>query len=254
MSRNGITVLAAVVALLSCRAVQAAPLRIDFTSNAAGPTQALFSPFQHGINNSLTTTAGEFPYANDELAGIGNDVTVNVMGSYWRVRSAISSGPHLALNDLLRDGVGMVSAGGQQTITLTLSGLKPGIFQMTTYHHDTQFGGGNARMEFLLTDGLGVDQSIATGIATTGTTSPSVISTHTFDFTVLDDSPVILKLVGTDFNVSPLPADMASLNGFELSFVSDLPPVPEPASGLMISLGAFLGLLRIQKCRQQNQR
>ena len=185
------------------------PLRVDFGSalgDGGGPggTQAGFLAFEHDGTADKTLSF---------VSGLGTDTSVEVTvagTTHWRDYAAVTGGPHVGDNRLLSD---MALRFADGTMTLTLGDLKPGLYEITTYHHSTQFGGGS--FDMALTDAHVAGEPVFTNVPVTAGQTPSSISTQTLRFTS-DGSPVVIDFLGGD------PAYHLPLNGFEL--VSAAPP------------------------------
>jgi hypothetical protein len=223
-----------VVALLGSSA-HAVPLAVDFgnsvgTGGGPGGTQAGFFAFE---GNELAGTAPiTNVYAN--AAGVGGNVSVTISGyTHFRDYTSITSGPFLSQNALLSDSV-LRNANGE--MTLTLSNLRPGLYNMTTYHHATQFGGGSFDLD--LTDALLTNQMIFDNAPVSSGTTPGSISSLSFNFTTFG-APVIIDIRGGD------PALHANLNGFQFVFNE----IPEPSSASIWWLVGALGSGGIAVCK-----
>jgi len=116
-------------------------LNVDFGNvdgTGGGPNGALlgfvaFEAVEGGGNPDQTRT-----YATS--LGSGGTVDVKVGGyTHFRDYVAVSSGPFAAYSPLLSDNVLRDSSG---TMTLTLDGLKDGLYDVTTYHHTTPYSSG----------------------------------------------------------------------------------------------------------------
>lgn len=181
-------------------------LKVDFgSSSAAGPRQTGFHEFEAAEN----ATFGNPPIVRSfDLLGADGQAKVKINGyTHFRDYAAIAGGPFVAQSALLSD---MVLRNANGTMKLTLDDLAPGTYEITTYHHSTQFGGGT--LDIRLTDAAGYNQVVANGVPVTSGTTPSGISAQTFQFVVRGSSVIIDFLGGSTTLHSPL-------NGFELRLV-----------------------------------
>lgn len=202
----------------------AASLHIDIGSaEGVGPTQVGYLEFQGTPANSPPPNTLPFPSA----MGISGTVNVTVGGNtHYRDYPAISGGPFVGQSALLSDHALRISNG---TIQLTLANLQDGHYDITTYHHNTLFGGTGASANIFVTDSFVANNLVASGVLTTGTTSPNAISTATFGFDVAGGTPVLIDFQAT------VPSGHWSINGFDL-FWTPVPLAPEPGSILLFGV------------------
>ena len=183
--------------------------------------------FGHGSSNPLQTDWKSFGSSADSpnliehnfttpLATTGN-LKIGVQGqSHWRDYRSVSSGPHKELSNLLSDSVFSNNGG---TITISLSGLEVGHYQMTTYHHATE-GHGNTSYNLRKTDATGTDQLQFSGIKSSGGSSPLEITTRSFTLIVdQNDSTVSVKVGPGGSNGNHM-----AINGFVLGKVTGTAP------------------------------
>ncbi len=182
-----------------------AKLDIDFGSSAnagAGPggIQAGFFGFEAAEGGGNPAVTRSFP------SSLGASNTVDVtLGGYTHFRDyAAVTGDFAGASPLLSD---MTLRNADGTQTMTLGGLKPGVYEITTFHHSTQFGGGSLNIN--LTDANGAGQSVAAALAVSSGAAPTSVSTATINF-VSDGSPVSLDIVGGTSS------QHAAFNGFRL--------------------------------------
>ena len=180
-------------------------LKVDFGSsdgsgNGPGGTQPGF------VSLEGTEAAGTAPLTRGVFSSLATDGSVDVtIGGYTHFRDyAAVTGALAGQNALLSD---MALRNEFGTMTLTLDDLAAGVYEITTYHHSTQFGGGP--FDIHLTDALVTNANIFAGHPTTGGSAPTAISTATFSFTC-DGSPVAIDFIGGTAS------QHVSLNGFEL--------------------------------------
>ncbi|OHB72714.1 MAG: hypothetical protein A2V70_02015 [Planctomycetes bacterium RBG_13_63_9] len=190
-------------------------LRVDFSrSGTPGPTQAGWEPLEHDGTASIT-----WALPNDELAGVGNSVDVTIEGqTHWRDYAA-ATGSFAPLSNLLSDGP---LCNAPSTMTLRLENLLDGIYQITTYHHTTQFGP-SARppatpFDIYLTDSVVTNEAIVIGAVMSDNNSAS-LSTQTIEFTVLGGSAVEIDFVRGESVGEP---DHFALPGFELALLAEV--------------------------------
>jgi hypothetical protein len=177
-----------------------AALQVDF-SRAPGsdPLQLDWLGFTHD-----GTAAHTVQFPTDDLAGAGNEVSVTLSGNtHWR-DYAPATGSFAAQSSLLSDGPLCNVA---CTMQLTIDGLLPGQYRITTYHHTTQFGpservGNPFNVE--LTDALNTDLLIASDLMMSDNAS-SELSTVSVDAQT-DGVPILLsfeKFGGSDHFALP---------------------------------------------------
>jgi hypothetical protein len=211
LARRTLLALLAAVALLVGTSQLEAALSVDFGSTSgAGPLQPGYVAFDD------TEGGGNPPKVRSYASplGVGGSVGVKVRGfTHFRDYAAITGGPFVGQSDLLSDNV-LRNADG--TMRLTLDNLNPGTYQITTYHHSTQFG--NGTLDIRLFDAAGLNQTVANAVPVTHGTSPASISTQTFQFVAGGSS------VGIDFLGGSGPQHNA-LDGFDLDLVAGALPV-----------------------------
>jgi len=215
---SSMAVLLGLMALVVSGPAAAGALNVDFGSSAGtggGPngTQADFDPFEAaegGGNPDKTNTYG---------AAFGSGGTVDVtIGGYTHFRNyAGVTGTFAGQSALLSDSVLRNSNG---TMTLTLTGLESGLYEITTYHHGTANCCGT--FDVRLHDAIPGSKLIADSITGSKGTNPSSITTETFTF-LSDGSPV-----GVDFGPGGGDKTHMTLNGFELDQVFQGPVTVTP--------------------------
>ncbi|MDF1739372.1 MAG: autotransporter-associated beta strand repeat-containing protein, partial [Verrucomicrobiales bacterium] len=184
-------------------------LAVDFgrDSNGDDPLQDGFEGFNRSGDGNATHSQS---YANETLAGAGNSVGVTIINpTHYRDYNSIASGDYVNQNNLLSDSV-LTNGGG--VMTLQLDNLLDGEYEITTYHHSTgNFESGKGGVFNLsVTDGVESDRIIGTGLTeSVDPLSPVAILTQTFRFTVVQGSPVLIKLARTG-------GGHVNLNGFEI--------------------------------------
>lgn len=190
------------------------------------------------LYQSLTqpTTTNTYPA---DFAATGTDVGVTLLGVGagldWRNRGAVTN----PLGDVARDFAFASGNDPGDGIVLRFSNLAAGNYELTAYHHDTDFA--QARTDASVAGALDSDVSGALGIlASTGANPASLASSFvTFEadgstdvdvfFERLDDS---VQPPGREAVVVPV------LSGFALNQVA-APVVPEPTTFAMwVLLGA----------------
>lgn len=183
-------------------------LRVDFGQTSGGLPNGPYQPGWYTFEAAETGGEGGPDVTKTYGSALGAGGMVNVtLGGYTHFRdyAAITSGPFVNQTGLLSDMVLRYSNG---TMRLTLGNLQPGIYDMTTYHHSTQFGGGTFSMN--LSDLTGTGQTLFTGVPVTAGQGPASISTRTFRV-VTDGSPVAVDFLGGTGS------QHLSLNGFQLA-------------------------------------
>jgi hypothetical protein len=138
--------------------------------------------------------------------GQNDTVTVTIGGyTHFRNYAAVVDGFSNA-TALLSD---MVLRNANGTLSLTLEDLKPGIYELTTYHHSTQFGGG--LFDVHVTDTLGVSRSIASDVTVSAAANPAEVSRLSFQIHTDGSTPVRIDFTGGEVS------QHLALNGFQLA-------------------------------------
>lgn len=149
-------------------------------------------------------------------------------------RYAVATGIYAAQSDLLRNSP---LCDNTCTMTLGLGNLANGTYEITAYHHTTQFGpngspGVPARaidpFDIALTDGVVTNRVVAAGVEESDNASPAP-STATFEFTVSGGSPVEINLLR--------PVNTASMH-ITLAAVDIEIVIPEPGTFVLLLFGA----------------
>ena len=193
-------------------------LSVDFSQGTDAPLQPGFQAFSFDDANPHTLT-----YASAEATDGDIDVTVSGQ-THFRDYNSVTGGPFVGLNYLLSDSV-LRNANG--VMTLTLGDLKPGTYEITTYHHSTQYDDGI--FDLYLTDAVAThDLKFSNVIIPDDSREPTDIRTLTFTF-VSDGSDIVIDMDMTG-------GRHLKFNGFELSAVGG-EVIPEPMTMLAIGLG-----------------
>ncbi len=142
----------------------------------------------------------------------------------FRTRDAITSGAFTDRSNLLRDNVLTTN------FKLTIGNLAAGTYQITTYHHDSQFGGGQSQdFDIRVTDANETNRFVANDVVVSTGTSTSAVTAVTFSFELdqTTDAVVIdfLDVAGGNPNIA--------LNGFDLI-------IPEPGAAALLGLGGLM--------------
>ncbi len=189
-------------------------VKVDFGSsgNSGGgpvgtvPGFVAFKATESGSNPPLTRSFYA-PFAVGHVA----DVTLN---GYTQLRDSapIVSGDYTESSLLLSDAILRDSPG---TMAMTLDNLRFGIYELTTYHHATEYAG--ASFDIRLQDSVGIDRTVASALQVTSGTSPTEITTSTFRFVTTGDS-IDVRFATADADAST----HFSLNAFDLQLVTTL--------------------------------
>ncbi len=198
------------------------PLRVDFSQGTDTPLQQGFEGFSSNDANPRTLA-----YAN--AAATDGTIEVTLSGqTHFRDYNTITGGPFLGQSDLLSDSTLRTTDG---VMTLTLGDLEPGTYEITTYHHSTQYDDGV--FDLYLTDSVVTESLLFSGvIIPDDSRTPTEITTLTFTF-VSDGSDVAIDMDKTG-------GRQFKFNGFELSAVA-AESVPEPSTFALAAL-ALMGL------------
>ena len=155
------------------------------------------------------------PRIRGYYASFAADTTAQVtVSGYTQFRdwAAVDGGPHAGLSPILSDSVLRDSPG---TMELKLGSLRFGVYEMTTYHHSTEFDG--ATFDIRLADSVGIDQAIATGLRVSTGTAPDDVTTSTFRFITTGDT------VAIRFPTADADSDAHfAVNAFDLNLVHTL--------------------------------
>ena len=214
--------LAVLASLLAHQHLRGQALLVDFSRTDQGGSNPLQAGWQGFV---LPATGGEevsADFRNDELAEPGGTVRVTVAGNSHTRDYASATGVFAARSDLLSDGPLLNRPG---IITLSFAGLKDGTYELTSYHHTTQFGaserGPATPFDIVLSDSAGDNVTVAQGLTVSDNSSVE-LTTHLCEFSVLGDSEVHLDFIRGPDNG---PADHFALAGFTLQ-ASGPPPPP----------------------------
>ena len=217
-----------VLALFAAPIRSAATLSVDFNDKNAENTQSGWEAFSSTTDPNNKTQAFS---GYDDLAGIGNDVSITTAGVEFSRDAGLLSGT--GLDDMFRDLV--FRNDGDEVITITIGGLLAGVYDVQTYHHVQVAGGGSGRTSFDLAvqdaDSPSFGQAVGNfTMGGVGVTTDSGIFTVSANGT--DD--VVLRLTQTASGGSG-GQDWWGVNGVEIT------NVPEPGSVALLALGG-LGL------------
>ena len=191
-------------------------LRVDFgnaTNNGGGDETGAIPGFIAFEDAEATANPARVrTYAT--ALGNGGTADVTVRGyTHFRDYAPLTGGAAVDQNPLAAD---MVLRNADGVMHLVLDDLQTGTYEITTYHHSTQFGGGT--LDIRLSDGAGLSQTIATGVPVSAGTTPGSISSQTFQFVALGSSVDIAFSGGAD-------REHLSLNGFEVNLVTPGPAI-----------------------------
>ena len=221
---------------------QAATIGIDFGCDGIVDLQCTSGddPLQSGYTAWTGPHSGgsaNYNVTRSFTAGFGDsgtfDLTVTSTALYFRDYSALT-GTYASQSNLLSDGILRNQPG---SIVFTFSGLTAGDYSMQSFHHDSDFGTRNTvPFDITVADAMGIS-IVASGIDTSGGTSPTAITTALYTFIVGEAGTASIT-----FNYpTSLPGDgikHMTINGFQLT---DVAPVPLPA-GVWLLLSALGGL------------
>jgi len=195
--------------------VEATVLGVDFgssTNSGSGPggTQPGYQAVEHTGTSAVTMSLPS------EL-GVGGAVEVSLVGNtHWRDYAA-ATGQYASRSALLSDGP---LCNTNCTMTLTFEGLIDGNYQLTTYHHTTQFGPSvrppATPFDIVLTDAVHSSDTIVTG-AQMSDNSSDALATQTIEFVVADGNAVVVDFVRGSSNGS---GDHFALPGFDLAMTA----------------------------------
>lgn len=195
--------------------IQAEPaVKIDFGSsaNSGGGHVGTIPGF---VAFRATEGGASPPQTRNYYAPFGvNDVAKLTISGYtlFRDSAAIDNGPYQDLSPILADGVLRDSPG---TMALTLENLHFGVYELTTYHHATEYAG--ASFDIRLQDSVGIDQEVSSGLQVTSGTGPPDVTASTFHF-VTTGAPVTVGFSTVDADADT----HFSLNAFDLRLVNTL--------------------------------
>ena len=221
----------------SVSTASATTVGIDFGCGSTNGTSNCVSgdaPLQDGYLGWAGQYAGspqpwnETRSFNSDFGADGTfDINLTSTGLFFRDYSSLT-GTYAGQSDLLSDNILLNTAG---SIVFTFSGLTAGTYSMESFHHDSNNGETTIPFDIIVADLLGT-RTVASGIDTSGTQSPTAITTALYAFTV-DAGGTASITFNTTAAVS---GQHMSINGFQLTS-----PVPLPA-GVWLLLSALGGL------------
>lgn len=223
----------AMVSTSSANAVLVDYLKLDVGPNGQD-VEAGFVGLTAPVPNANVNNTTYGPTAGYTSLFGGDALSVQLSSVDWRDRG---NGPDVALGDIGEDFV--KNNGG--IVTLTLSGLRAGTYEATSWHYDSGFTQSD-QIEIAVSGGGVLDQSILVGDAGVGAGGTGAITTarvdssrSLFSFVANGIDPVVLT-----FDGSPSGDNETPLNGLQLQFDQ---AVPEPATATL-GLMALVGLAR----------
>jgi VCBS repeat-containing protein len=188
------------------------PLRIDFGADGPDPLQAGYQSFTTPANSTAASTQS---FISDLSSGSGS-VTLTISGqTHMRDYAAITAGDFVGLSALLSD---LILRNQPGTMTLNVSGLAEGQYEVITYHHSTEYVGSNYSLTS--TDANGTSTVVANSTATGGT-PPVNIETNTFIIVVDATGTFSLNLTRLD---NFFGQTVVGFNGIEIA--RTIGPVP----------------------------
>ncbi len=202
----------------------ASDLMVDFSRGDEGGVEPL-QPGWQGFE--LPATGGTLETATLLSLAAGSDgtVTVSIEGNTHSRDYAPATGLFEPLSDLLLDGPLMNAAG---TMTLTIDGLRAGRFEITTFHHTTQFGPSERSpnpITVQLTDSQNTDLLITDTLLTSDNAS-AALSTLTLQFTSDGVNPVSIDFTkpfsasGDHFALPGFAMDLLGKTGVRITDIS----------------------------------
>ncbi|MDZ7619007.1 MAG: hypothetical protein U1E05_18525 [Patescibacteria group bacterium] len=229
------------LAMLLCMATGASAradlLCVDFGATGQGVADG-FVAFSQATNPGTNQETRQFTTSMGVAGTV--DVTVSVDSNYalgFRNRgSGVGTLARLIEDHVKPNGSATASA---EALYLDIAGLKAGVYEITTYHHDQ--AGNVGKVNVVLDDALGSGQGIVSNLQQTwGAQTPAEA---TFSFTADGMNPVRVTLQEVAGSHTVLEA---ALNGFTLQ-------VPEP-SCIATWLAGCLALLVISPRRARSFR
>lgn len=191
---------------------------IQYDSGSASlDTQEGYQAWSHPLADVTAAAEQElwfFSHAGNQ-GSVGVMVARDAGGFSFRDRGDVNH----PMGDLAEDFVA-----SSDDLSLILTDLQEGLYQITTYHHDRNVQHGLLSID--LVDAMGTHTGIVTGLAQTTGADPFSIASATFVFRSNGVDPVEITLRGSGSVI---------LNGFTLL------AVPEPSSLALAALG-LLGL------------
>jgi len=199
------------MAVVSHSAASAETLQVQFKQSAGADTQTGFTQIvSGGASGSTTISGGEFD-------GVG----VTGAGTHYRSHTAGAS--YLSVNhsdgdlDALLSG-GVLTNSSGSNVTLTLTGLADGNYDVTTYHHTPYSPTDGANFDVRLTDGAVTNSTVHSTepISFGSPVTTAGLAALTTSLTVNGNATTTLTFdpaTGFDGDGS----DHLNLNGFELT-------------------------------------
>lgn len=201
-------------------------LRVDFGAGASSDNdvQDGFEDFSlSSLNNVSGPQTRSFA---SELSPSGSvDVTLDSPESPGTLGSRDRGNVVHLLGDLAEDFI--FNTNNSDEMTMTLDGLRRGVYAMTTYFHDRDFST-QGQIDILVDDALSLDRLVADNLQQSWGASPDDVSSATFLLHANGVDPVLLRFR------EEAASENVALAGFSLSQV-----VPEPGSLALLALGAL---------------
>jgi len=155
---------ASLVVALSARVVElefVGDFMLDFSRDDQGEKEPLQAGWEGFDSPATGGDVEEEQYTNDVLSGPGGSLTITLEGNTHTRDYRPATGDFEELSDLLRDGP-LMNAPAEMTVTI--AGLISGSYEVTTFHHTTQFGPSERTgtpFSVSLSDANGEDQVVA---------------------------------------------------------------------------------------------
>jgi hypothetical protein len=226
-------------------------LSVDFGSDANDiALQAEFLPFESASDNPSGTSTRTFAAhfgTNSGTVDVSVFTTSTQAGTPahgYRDRADASIAGAVEdqiflLSDLVKTN-SLVANTGFETLHLQLDNLAPGIYEITTFHHDSSFPA-VGDIDIILDDANGTN-TLFSSFSQSGGTDVTNLATATFRFLVDQTGTATIRLVEIDGTAAN---EEALLNGFVLTFYS----IPEPSTFALAAIG-LLGLMGWRRRRR----
>jgi hypothetical protein len=235
------TIIFYLMSLSLCVAPAYAQLKIDFTQTG-GAVEAGFESYFASHENPVTFTAQSY-------SAFGTTITVAatwIPGATAQAMQMIDRGGSDGTDspNLLRDWIGTDNRQRGDPMTLTISGLPPGLYEWTSYHHDPHDQTG--LFDVTVNDATG--SATTTDIDISSTRNDGIVAladVTKFTTEVVSDGSDVTLVFDVTSGISPVSVAFFVMNAFVLEAQDpcyNSPPVIEGPDSLCVTIGEPLVL------------